>query len=665
MLTTGPPLSCLIVLLLAIAPNAREQARTDSRPATQGLVEAVVYTSLRPPNLDIYLFDKPSGSPRRLTDDPALDYNAVFSPDGLWIVFTSERTGNADLYALNLREGGPPARLTRHEGMDDAASFSPDGQRLAFVSTRDGDADIFVMPFAPGDATSERRAVNLTRRPGGDFNPAFSPDGRRIAFSRQEQLLGSPRNSPVGRFSTEQYGIELYVMEADGSNVRRLSEPQPTLQAQARGMDLPLVSGSPAWSLDGNALYYYQIAKEGAAIRRITLDGSSGISIAPAGLSPAVTPDGRIAFVRVPRPNITPEQVPRSGHIVSVAANGSDLRVESQSDSSCFSPDFDRRSGRMVCHGLGPVVGLSILRYGAALAMAEARRRVALPDRTLEVQGIRGYFPMVTPAGDVLWTPLLPDDGRTMSLHTSAIDGTDVRELFTPPSGIAWGAAIAHDARVMVVAVGPAFAAPDAPVDIWRLGLDGSQPVNLTADSAANDALPHMSHDGRRIVFRSGRDGGMSVYLMDGDGNNLRRLGDGRSRDTMPALSPDGEWVVFTTDRVDVRKLWLQRVGGSDGRLLEPDRRDIPDISMHPRFSPDGKWVVFTSNRAGLNDEWPLTWHAQPYGELWAVPVAGGPAVRLTHDKWEDGPNDWGYVRLTSRRPGSSSGDIAQAARIR
>ena len=67
---------------------------------------------------------------------------------------------------------------------------------------------------------------------------------------------------------------------------------------------------------------------------------------------------------------------------------------------------------------------------------------------------------------------------------------------------------------------------------------------------------------------------------------------------------------------------------------------------MHPRFSPDGQWVVFTSDRSGFNDEWVLAWDAQAYGELWAAPVEGGPAVRLKHDKWENGPNDWGYARI-------------------
>jgi Tol biopolymer transport system component len=128
-------------------------ARPDS------LVEGIIYTSLGPPNWDIYLFDGPDAEPRRLTDDPARDYNAVFSPDGRWVVFTSERAGNADLYALDLETGGEAVPLTRDEAMDDAASFSPDGGQLAFVSTREGDADVFVMPFAlairaPGSAPS-------------------------------------------------------------------------------------------------------------------------------------------------------------------------------------------------------------------------------------------------------------------------------------------------------------------------------------------------------------------------------------------------------------------------------------------------------------------------------------------------------------------------------
>ena len=641
------------------------------------LVEAIVYTTLRPPNLDVYLFEEPGGTPQRLTDGPALDYNAVFSPDGRWVVFTSERSGNAELYALQLQMGRSPIRLTDNPAMDDAASFAPDGKRLAFVSTRDGDADIFVMPFSPTDPTADRSAVNLTRRPGGDFNPAFSPDGRHIAFSRQSCLFADDGLC---------WDVELCVMIADGSNARVLATGEagtPTDANSLRG-----VAGSPAWSTDGNAIYYYAVygyeheraegvdeeIEVGPEIRRVSIDGTADVQIVDCGYSPAIDARDRLAFVR-PLKNDGPPRF-YSGSVFSVAADGSDLRTESPTPESwldsCFAPDFDRITGRMVCHGPGRHPGGPELSQSRVFAPLGGVREARLPDRTIALRGIGGYFPALTPDGKVLSTLRIRSaveahSGRneklTVPLHISTIDGAGLREVFTPSEGIAWGARVACHAGWVVVAVGPTFGASDASVDVWKVRLDGSAAVNLTPNSPANDAFPTISADGRRIVFRSGRDGtraeadnpdfpiGMAIYVMDGNGENPRRLTDAKARETMPAVSPDGEWVVYVEHEGYAAKLWIARVNGSGRRLLEPDRSNIVDLSLHPRFSPDGKWIVFTSDRGGFNDEYPLTPQPQPYGDLWAVPVAGGPAIRLTSDKWEDGPNDWGYVRLPDRTP--------------
>jgi len=612
------------------------------------MVEAVVYTTLRPQNLDIYLFEGVSDAPSRLTDHPALDYNATFSPDGRWIVFTSERSGNPELWAMEVGSRGEPVRLTDHEALDDAADFSPDGRRLAFVSTREGNADIFVMPFAPGDATAEENATNLTRRPGGDFQPAFSPDGRSIAYSRQDVLWAnySPDNS-VFDISV----VNLYVMDADGADPRQVVGQGPGLEVEP-GVEYGSVAGSPAWAADGEHIYFYRIDAEGRTIRRIRPDGSEDALVAQEGLSPVLTRDGRIAFSR-PRTDrgLDALDVLRTGLIVSVAADGSGLRAESDTLGEYLAPAFDQGSGRMVAHGPGSTEGQpGTLRDGVLFAPPGARVRVRLGDRELSVWGIRGYFPALTPEGEVVST-VLDQFAPAMPLSLTSVDGSFRKELFTP-DGFAWGAAVARDGGSIVVAVGPPFAPGSVEADIWKLSLDGSNPVNLTADVSANDALPHVSADGRRIVFRSGGGGGVGkVYVMDGDGGGRRRLTDADAAETMPALSPDGEWVVFPTARAGGRKLWIQRVDGSGGRFLEPERLDIPDTSMHPRFSPDAEWVVFTSDRGGYNDEWPLTPFPQPYGDLWAVPVAGGPAKRLIHNKWEDGPSDWGQVRLPARDP--------------
>lgn len=618
--------------------------RTARVPDGAELVEAIVYTTLRPPNFDIFLFEEPEAAPRRLTDDDATDYNAVFSPDGRWVVFTSERTGNADLFALDLEHQGAPVRLTRHAAMDDAAAFSPDGTRLAFVSTREGNADIFVMPFRPGDEEGEANAVNLTHRPGGDFNPAFSPDGRQIAYSRQEELWQEEDHE-------RRYVTHVYVMNTDGSDVQPISEPGTPLEAG--GLKFGRAGGSPAWDLNGDALYYQAIGDDGPEIRRFALDGSGDTKVVSSGLSPAVGANGRIVFTR-PQPREGMDMwdaVMRTGRIFSVTADGADLRAESDDVGSCFGPDINRRSGHIVCHGPSPVENLAVIDLpdgGWAFAPPGARQTVELPDRVVEAVGIRGWFPGLTADGEVVST--LFYKGAPGPLGVTLIDGKSPRAVFSREGELVWGTSVARDAGWAVTAVGPPFAPGEASVDIWKVPLDGSAAVNLTADLLGNHALPHVSQDGRWVVFRSGGDGSGSIYIMNGDGGDLRKLGDSSAIETMPALSPDGEWVVFSTTRAKGKKLWIERVDGTEGRFLEPERLDIPDLSMHARFSPDGKWVVFTSDRAGFNDEVTTAWFPQPYGELYAVPVAGGSAVRLTHNKWEDGPSDWGYVAIPDRK---------------
>src|SRR5437588_13035777 len=96
----------LITLMLA-AGMAAASARAGVTAKTRG-PERIVFVSFRPGNWDIYYFDKPGSAPRPLTDDFGLDYDPTLSPDGRWVVFCSERRGNADLYALDLKNGGPP-----------------------------------------------------------------------------------------------------------------------------------------------------------------------------------------------------------------------------------------------------------------------------------------------------------------------------------------------------------------------------------------------------------------------------------------------------------------------------------------------------------------------------------------------------------------------------
>jgi hypothetical protein len=80
----------------APAPVGNDSADQPTAAARAAASERIVYSSLRPGNWDIFYFASAGAAPRRLTDHPGLDYDAAFSPDGAWLVYTSERGGISD-----------------------------------------------------------------------------------------------------------------------------------------------------------------------------------------------------------------------------------------------------------------------------------------------------------------------------------------------------------------------------------------------------------------------------------------------------------------------------------------------------------------------------------------------------------------------------------------
>ena len=126
----------------------------------------IAFASFAPLNTDLFVADADGNNPRPLLAHPDQDYNASFSRDGKWIVFTSERNGSADIYRVH-PDGSGLARLTDAPAFDDQGSLSPDGKILAFISTRSGQADLWVLELA----TKQLR--NLTNQPAGDFRPSL------------------------------------------------------------------------------------------------------------------------------------------------------------------------------------------------------------------------------------------------------------------------------------------------------------------------------------------------------------------------------------------------------------------------------------------------------------------------------------------------------------
>src|SRR6476659_3595873 len=221
--------------LCAVTGVAR---RAEKRPAAPAYT--IAFKSFAPNNTDIFIADGDGQHARPLVPDTALDYNASFSSDGRWIVFTSHRSGAAKIYRVH-PDGSGLERLTDGPAFDDQGVLSPDGRTLAFVSTRGGAANIWLLDLGT------RRQTCLTKGSTGDFRPAWSPDGEWIAFSSDRDAIRTAVN-----FATV-VGTSVYVMRKTGSDVHRLT---PT----------DVSAGNPSWSWDGSRVVYYRTAVSGIAL---------------------------------------------------------------------------------------------------------------------------------------------------------------------------------------------------------------------------------------------------------------------------------------------------------------------------------------------------------------------------------------------------------------
>ncbi|WP_085317748.1 Tol-Pal system beta propeller repeat protein TolB [Derxia lacustris] len=124
----------------------------------------------------IYLLSATGGgAPRRITSSSAIDTEAVFSPDGGYIYFTSDRSGGPQIYRMPVG-GGDAQRLTFKGDYHTSPRLSGDGKQLSYVARREGRFRVAVMDLATSDE------LLLTEGPM-DESPSFAPNGRYLLYA--------------------------------------------------------------------------------------------------------------------------------------------------------------------------------------------------------------------------------------------------------------------------------------------------------------------------------------------------------------------------------------------------------------------------------------------------------------------------------------------------
>ena len=182
-------------------------------------------TTAESPRFELVRMEAEGSEPEKLIDDAWPYGPTALSPDGSTAAFTrcaSEKGAlDCEIWVAEV-DGGEARQLTDAPETSTAPVWSPDGTRIAFRSDRDRNGLCYFQDctgyngeiyLMDADGSRQRR---LTDDPGDDSSPTWSPDGTRIAFAALRGVEG------VLDLPSEDY--EIYVMDADGGNVLQITD---------------------------------------------------------------------------------------------------------------------------------------------------------------------------------------------------------------------------------------------------------------------------------------------------------------------------------------------------------------------------------------------------------------------------------------------------------
>ena len=485
----------------------------------------------------------------RLTGDPGIEWFPSLSPDGKWLVYGGEGSGNRDIYLQSV--GGQNAiNLTADSpGDDDQPAFSPDGSQIAFHSDRAG-GGIFVM-----GRTGE--AVRRVTRFG--YKPAWSPDRTKLAIVT-ENVEFNPQNS-------ESRG-ELWAANVQTGKLRRIKATDASLPSwsphgqriayfhrlgaiaeghvwtvpasEHGGQPSAVTSGkgrdwNPVWSPDGRYLYFVSDRSGSMNLWRVRIDEASGRPLADP--EPVTTPATSLAHI-------------------SIAADGkhiaySSVLVTTNVQRLAFDPVRDAVVGEpiWVTHG---------------------SRRWANPAPSPDGQYV-AFYSLVEPEGHVY---VMRADGVGSPRQLTGDTASDRLPRWSPDGN--W------------IAV---FSNRSGPLQIWKIHPDGSGLTQVT-DAPSNVAYPVWAPSGTRMAAATPLgDSGTMVYLFDPNRRWNEQHPDTLPQDSLPfgphSWSPDGRRIAGMVGAFD-RGIIVYTLGS---RTYE----HLTNYGQWPVWLPDSRRLLFVS----------------------------------------------------------------------
>lgn len=217
---------------------------------------------------EIWIFTESDGIARRLTAHDGVDVYPKFSPDGKWLAFSSDRSGNWDVYVVAV-EGGGPRRLTFHSTSDSVITWTPDSKQVVFRSRRDRKYRSSLYRVSLEGELPERLEC------GTAYNASFDGSGRYIALNRHYP-------SYTRKAYRGSNNADVWVFDSEEKKFSRLTDFD--------GHDgSPMIAGDEVYFVsdrDG-AFNIWKMPLGGGEAKQVTIYKGEGVQY------PSLSPDGR------------------------------------------------------------------------------------------------------------------------------------------------------------------------------------------------------------------------------------------------------------------------------------------------------------------------------------------------------------------------------------
>lgn len=696
----------------------------------------VVFTSERNglPQLYVMPLDG-SAEPRPLIESESFQDQASFSPDGSKLAFVASHEGNAEIYLMDftpdsIQQINQARNLTHHSGGDFRPSFSPDGDYLVFSSDRAHPIQSHpVFPFAmdrKGDIyklhLKTEKLERLTQAAFWDGSPQWSGDGKYIFF-----YSGRNGNQPA-----------IFRMNTDGSQIKQVSD-----STHLAVSPVPISNSQFAYTtLDQPNDRVYNLVHDFMTGQIDTLylgeldlfnlhRSKSGIWVAHGGKTAQEMEQNKGGFSGKLIGAGFPRVFQKDSMQLELTAVRRAFAAPPDPDGPFLMFDYIDQSDPMKFFMDGATIwiwpalllilsGVWMVFRGGYLSIRN-RKRIPVWRFLLASLGILFSFLLVVglflnfflinmstfdyllPTGIVtafilgflaIWAyrkksrfsaqknavsriyfylfsglllmcvlmgylglfaaNLIQPRAEFYRVNYQTMETEKIYEL-EPNYGVhpAYSSVIdlkyIPDGSGLLVTTGPFRGGKGSKATVWQYDFEKKSQSKLT-DSDWNNGFADYSLTKETMVFRSDRDGNMDIFVSEG--GELKNLTSSPDRENFPVISPDGNKIVFVSDRngkevgEGIKTMDLYLINRQGDGWSSPEQLTFSKSQTgHPHFSPDGEWIIYTTEEYGINDEQPLfqsfIFSPQMYGEIVALRLSDRKKIKITHNKWEEGAPLW------------------------